>query len=83
MYTKIVYTTVVKKNVTLSADDLAIERGRETARSENRTLNDAFREWLDWYGSRRVTRAEVEALYKRLSYVNAGRKFTREEMNER
>jgi hypothetical protein len=78
-----VYTRSVLKNVTLSADAVAIERGREAARDENRTLNDAFRGWLDWYGSRRVTREQVEALYERLKYVNAGRKFTREEMNER
>jgi hypothetical protein len=82
VYTMIVYTVLVR-NVTLSADPIAIERGREVARDENRTLNDAFREWLDWYGSRRVTREQIEALYERLKYVNAGRKFTREEMNER
>jgi hypothetical protein len=71
------------RNITLSADDKKIELAREVAREENRTLNDAFREWLDWYGSRRVTRQQIEALYERLKYVNAGRKFTREEMNER
>jgi len=80
--TMIVYTAFVR-NITLSADPTAIERGREVARDENRTLNDAFREWLDWYGSRRVTREQIDALYERLKYVNAGRKFTREEMNER
>jgi hypothetical protein len=38
-----------------------------------------------WTGtdSRRVSREQIEALYDRLKYVNAGRKFTREEMNER
>jgi hypothetical protein len=77
-----VYTTIVR-NITLTADPTSIDRGREVARDENRTLNDAFREWLDWYGSRRVTREQIEALYDRLKYVNAGRKFTREEMNER
>jgi hypothetical protein len=71
------------KNITLSAENKKIELAREVAREENRTLNDAFREWLDWYGSRRVTRQQIEALYERLKYVNAGRKFTREEMNER
>jgi hypothetical protein len=78
----IVYTIFVR-NITLTAEPAAIERGREVARDENRTLNEAFREWLDWYGSRRVTREQIQALYERLKYVNAGRKFTREEMNER
>lgn len=81
-HTKLVYTVLVR-NITLSADEAAIERGRETARAENRTLNDAFREWLAWYGSRRISRDELEALFDRLKYVNPGRKFTRDEMNER
>ncbi|HLX86603.1 MAG TPA: hypothetical protein VKR59_22080 [Terriglobales bacterium] len=71
------------KNITLSAEENQIELGRETAREENRTLNDAFREWLEWYISRRVTRRQVDTLYEKLRYVDAGRKFTREEMNER
>ena len=71
------------KNITLSAEEHKIELGRAVARDENRTLNDAFRDWLDWYGSRRVTRQQIEALYEKLKYVNAGRKFTRDEMNER
>jgi hypothetical protein len=45
------------KNITFSADEIKIELAREVARSEHKTLNDAFRD--------------------------AGRKFTRDEMNER
>jgi hypothetical protein len=71
------------KNITFSADESAIERAREVAHSEHRALNDAFREWLVQYGSRRVSVAEVQELYNSLRHVNAGRKFTREEMNER
>lgn len=71
------------RNITFSADDTKIELAREVARSENKTLNDAFRDWLDWYGSRTVTAARIDALFKKLDHVNAGRKFTRDEMNER
>jgi hypothetical protein len=71
------------RNITFSADDNQIELARRVAQDENKTLNEAFREWLEWYGSRRVTREQVEALYEKLKYVNAGRKFTRDEMNER
>jgi len=78
-----VYTSLVQKNITFSADEAAIERAREVARSEHRALNDAFREWLIQYGSRRVSAAEVKELYNSLRHVNAGRKFTRDEMNER
>lgn len=76
------YTAFVR-NITLSADESAIERAREVARSENKTLNDAFREWLDWYASRSSTREEIRALFEKLKYADAGRKFTRDEMNER
>ena len=82
MRTIVVYTIIVR-NVTFSADEEALERAREVARSEHKTLNDAFREWLIQYGSRRVTAAEIEDLYRSLRHVNAGRKFTRDEMNER
>jgi len=77
-----VYTTIVR-NITFSAEEHKIELAREVARSEQKTLNDAFREWLDWYGSRRITRDEIKALFERLKYADAGRKFTRDEMNER
>ena len=53
------------------------------ARSEHKTLNDALREWLNWYASRSITRQEIRDLFDRLKYADAGRKFTREEMNER
>jgi hypothetical protein len=71
------------KNITFSADDAAIENAREVARSEHRPLIDAFREWLVQYGSRRVSAAEATQVYNSLRHVNAGRKFTRDEMNER
>lgn len=83
MYTILVYTIIVLKNITFSADGQKIKQAREIARQEHRTLNDAFRDWLDWYASRTITRAQLEALFDKLDYVDAGRKFTREEMNER
>jgi hypothetical protein len=81
--TSLVYTILVQKNITFSAAESDIERAREVARSEHRPLIDAFREWLIQYGSRRVSAAEVTELYNSLRHVNAGRKFTRDEMNER
>lgn len=78
MYTKLV------KNVTLSADERAIDRARERAREENSTLNEQFRKWLDDYGGRSRYADDFEALMRRLSYVRTGKpKFTRDEMNER
>ena len=71
------------QKITFSADESVIERAREVARSENKSLDEAFREWLYLYGSRNVTKEEIEALYRSLKYVDAGRKLTRDEMNER
>ena len=34
------------KNITLSADEDLIERARQIARAQHKTLNAAFREWL-------------------------------------
>ena len=70
------------KNITLSADADLIEEARRLARDQNKSLNDAFREWL--VGMVREKHLQKhEELMERLSYVNIGRKFTREEMNER
>jgi hypothetical protein len=72
------------KNITLSADEHLIERARQTARTERRTLNDAFRDWLEEYASRNGDLEQRQRLMQRLrGHVVAGRKFTREEMNER
>jgi hypothetical protein len=71
------------KNVTLSADEHLIEQARRTARAQRKTLNQAFREWLESYTQSDRAVDEYESLMKRLNYVQAGRKFTREEMNER
>jgi hypothetical protein len=76
------YSMSVRK-IIFRAEQSTIERAREVARSEGKTSEDAFREWLDWYASRNVTREEIEALYRSLKQVDAGRKFSRDEMNER
>jgi predicted transcriptional regulator len=71
------------KNVTLSADEDLIERARAIARAQRRTLNSAFREWLAEFTSREGGAREYRALMKSLRHVDAGRHFTRDEMNER
>ena len=37
------------KNITLSADEALIEAARQRAASENTTLNEQFRRWLERY----------------------------------
>jgi hypothetical protein len=72
------------KNVTLSADEHLIERARQVAQAQHKTLNSAFREWLEEFASQNGDVEEYDRLMRRLrGRVVAGRKFTREEMNER
>lgn len=78
--------TIFVRNVTLSADEQLIEQARATARARHTTLNAEFRKWLAGYAAkdREQLARNFDALMKRLSYVNTGgRKFTRDEMNER
>ena len=82
MYTKLVYT-ISMKNITLSADESLIEQARLVARSQHKTLNAAFREWLVTYTRQSGNAQEFDALMRRLRHINAGRRFSREEMNER
>ena len=73
------------KNITLSADEKLIEAARARARSENTTLNEQFRRWLADYTQRRQraedAMATISELQKQLR--TGGRKFSRDEMNER
>ncbi len=71
------------KNITLSADEDLIERARLIAREQRRTLNEAFREWLAQFTQNAGDAQGFDALMIRLQNVNAGRRFSREELNER
>ena len=73
----------IMKNVTLSADADLIEQARLVARTQHKTLNAVFREWLQQYAAQSGSAQEVDSLMKRLRDVRAGRHFTRDEVNER
>jgi hypothetical protein len=78
-----VYTTIVLKNVTLSAEERLIEQAREKARRERRTLNAVFREWLRRYVGQESGSSGYAELMEKLSHVRPGKRFTREELNAR
>ena len=72
------------KNITLSADEDLIERARDLARTQKRTLNEAFREWLVQFTQQSGKAEEYDALMKRLRRtVRSNGPYTRDEMNER
>lgn len=72
------------RNITFSADEQLIEAAREAARAEGSTLNEQFRLWLESYARRRQA-DQALAVMERISQYAAsgGRRFTRDEMNER
>lgn len=70
------------KNITLSAEGQLIEKARQRAKVERKTLNAIFREWLKRYALPGQA-SQYENLMKRVRYVSSGGKFSRKEMNER
>jgi hypothetical protein len=73
----------MQKNITLSADNAIIQQARRRAAVENTTLNALFRTWLERYVAQPSAAQRYDELMERLDHVNATRKFSREEMNER
>lgn len=73
------------RNITLSAEEQLIARARDKAGKAQTTLNVEFRKWLESYASIQddaaVTR--FREVMQQLGSVDAGRSFTRDEMNER
>jgi len=71
------------KNITLSAEEELIERARDRARRERTTLNETFRHWLRQYVGRTAAASEYISFMRSLSYAKPGRKFSRDDLNER
>jgi hypothetical protein len=71
------------KNITLSADEQLIEQARLLAKAQHKTLNTMFREWLQQFTAQSGGAQEFDALMNRLKHVQPGRRFSRDEMNER
>jgi hypothetical protein len=78
---------VTLKNITLSAEEAAITKARDYARSRNTTLNFLFREWLDHcaqqHNSGADNAAAFRAMMRRLDHVKSHGPYTRDDMNER
>lgn len=73
------------RNITLSADEGLIDAARRRALANNSTLNAQFRAWLEEYVGRDRQAFRAMETVDRLSESlrTGGRRFTREEMNER
>ena len=71
------------KNITLSAEEELIEKARDKARRERTTLNATFRQWLHQYLGRGAKTADYGSFMDSLNYARPGKKFSRDELNER
>jgi hypothetical protein len=71
------------KNITMSADEDLIEQARLIARQQRTTLNEAFRVWLAQFTQSAGDAQGFDLLMGRLRHVDAGRHFSRDELNER
>ena len=72
------------KNITFAADEALIEEARAAAKADNTTLNEQFRLWLEQYARKRRAQRAMETIARLRKYVDpGGKKFSREEMNER
>jgi hypothetical protein len=73
------------KNITLSAEASLIEAARSQARARQTTLNEQFRIWLASYAAQPPVVEDALAEVDRMrTYARTkGKRFTRDEMNER
>jgi primosomal protein N' len=72
------------KNITLSADETLIRKAREKARTEHRSLNAAFREWLvAWTEGSKRAEGYAELMQRLSAKTQVPRHLTRDELNER
>ena len=73
------------KTIILTAEVSLIKAARRRAAAEGTNLDELFRRWLaEYVGRERQADAALAAIHElREDIANAGRTFTRDEMNER
>ena len=71
------------RNIIVSADDDLIRNAQENATREQTTLNELFNVWLWEYVNAESRASQFDALMQSIEYVQPGRSFSRDEMNER
>ena len=71
------------KNITLSADEQLLKKAREIAQREHTTLNEFFRRWLKQIVVSDNAKFNYYEFMDSLEHVKPGKKFSRDELNER
>ncbi|MEI6222958.1 MAG: DUF6364 family protein [bacterium] len=72
-------------NITLNVDEKLIKKARKKAIQQNTSLNKLVQQWLQNYTGKSASSASerYKAMMTNLNYVQTGKKFSREELNER
>ena len=70
------------RTLVLRTQEQVIRQAKLVARTQGKSLNTAFREWLVQFVGHSGHAREAEALMMRLRHVRAGQSFTGDEMNE-
>ncbi len=71
------------KNITMSLEESLIQQARNKARQEHRSLNEVFRGWVARYVGRHGSVTDYRSLMKQFGKADSGKKFSREDLNER
>lgn len=71
------------KRITFRADENLIAEARLVAESQHTSLSAAFREWLRGFVSQSSDSRNFDENMRRLKDIKSGRRFTRDEMNQR
>ena len=73
----------MSRDVVISVEEELLAEAKSRAASDHQTIDQIMCRLLAEYVERKDRVERHRELMQRLSYVSAGRKFTREEMNER
>lgn len=70
------------REITFHADDELSRKAQEKAARKPTSLNELFNAWLRQYVNADVRAGEFDAVMQSMDYVQPGKAFSRDEMNE-
>lgn len=70
-------------NVTFAINDHLVRKARAKASRQNSSLNRVFGDWLQHYVEQDAAARNFDAVMRELARTKAGKRFSRDEMNER
>jgi hypothetical protein len=74
---------IMRRNITLSVDEKLIDKAKKKAFTNNTSINELFRQWLMNYAIETDLSEKLEDFLSNTKYASSGRRFSRDELNER